>query len=534
MAVAPESGGGLWRRFRLWLAELFAPEESTLPKQSDVPVDVGSVETAIGSAGSAVELGDEAIQVLEQGRVALEERLRIESERNLHEPLLLRSLEFSSVDFFVDGTWNVRPNVNVLLGRNGFGKSFMMRALAGMLQRDERVTDVLFTTAGPDDSLTIRLTRDGREEKTVMRNPPRWRGDTVGKVPLLAIPDSRFTDRRMSIVPEPETLDFASAGAVHLIEQLPYQTVVGTLLWGLCIDYWEHGKTFDLPSFALLRRVVRELTDETFDFDSIVRPPSQTAFEMYVRTEGLDRPLLIQQASQGTLSVLAMFGLIQRFLETIAMAAHSSAPKEALKQQAIVLIDEVDAHLHPLWQQKIRNLLTNIFPNVQFILTAHSPLVVAGCGPYEVSVLRRAGGRFTIDQLPNDFVGASAQTIYSDIFGVEDLDEVFLRYSTDEARGRTTEVEKRIEKLTGKEDSGKISPSEAEELSALFLDRQRLGRVAEVEEDRRNEQQRILTLQSRLALLEAERSSLQQRVADLEAGRKGSPKDVQPGGKVAP
>jgi hypothetical protein len=532
-SASPNTGGGLWLRFRIWLAQLFALEQRQPPASSEPSVDVGSIEKAIGSMGSAGELAADDIEVLERGRVALEERLRVESERNLREPVLLRSLEFSSVDFFVDSTWEVRPSVNVLLGRNGFGKSFMLRALAGMLQRDERATDVLFTKAGPDDGLTIRLTRNGREE-IVRRNPPNWRGDTVGKVPLLAIPDSRFTDRRMSIVPEAETLDLASAGAFHVIEQLPYQSVVGTLLWGLCIDYWEHGKRFDLPTFELLRRVIRELTDETFDFDSIVRPPGQTAFEMYVRTEGLDRPLLIQQASQGTLSVLTIFGVIQRFLQAIAATTSpSNDPKEALKQQAIVLIDEVDAHLHPVWQQKIRNLLTTIFPNVQFILTAHSPLVVAGCGPYEVSVMRRAGGRFTLEQLRQDFVGASAQTIYSDIFGVEDLDEVFLRYSTDEARGRITDVEKRIDTLAGKEEKGKLSASEADELSLLFVDHQRLKRVAEVQEDRRTEHQRAVTLQSRVALLEGERSRLRRRVAALEAERGGSPEEAQPGGEVA-
>jgi hypothetical protein len=531
MTVAPDSDGGFWHRLRLWLAELFAPEPSDLPASPEAPVEVGSFE---GAMGSPEELRPDQIERLERGRVALEERLRLESLRNLREPLRLRSLEFTSVDFFLDGIWQARPGVNVILGRNGFGKSFMLRALAGMLQRDDRVTDVLFAERGQDDELAIRLTRNGGDELVVKRNPPSWRGDTVGKVPLLAIPDSRFTDRRMSIVPEPETLDLTSAGAVHVIEQLPYQTVVGTLLWGLCIDYWEKGRTFDLPSFELLRRIIRELTDETFEFDSIVRPANTSAaFEMYVRTEGLNRPLLIQQASQGTLSVLTMFGVIQRFLQAIAEVASPSAPGDALKQQAIVLIDEVDAHLHPVWQQKIRNLLTETFPNVQFILTAHSPLVVAGCGPYEVSVLRRAGGRFVIEQLPTDFVGASAESIYRDLFGVGDLDEVFLRYSTDEARGRTTDVEKRIAKLTNREVSRKLSPSQAEELDDLLLDHRRLKRVAEVEESRRSEEHRAVTLQSRIKRLEEERDQLERRVAELEGRGASSSEEFRPDDEVA-
>lgn len=47
-----------------------------------------------------------------------------------------------------------------------------------------------------------------------------------------------------------------------------------------------------------------------------------------------------------------------------------------LSEPAIVLIDEIDQHLHPLWQNEIINNLTNAFPNIQFIATAHSPLMV--------------------------------------------------------------------------------------------------------------------------------------------------------------
>ena len=43
----------------------------------------------------------------------------------------------------------------------------------------------------------------------------------------------------------------------------------------------------------------------------------------------------------------------------------------------IVLIDEVDLHLHPTWQQQILKDLTEIFPKVQFIVTTHAPAVIS-------------------------------------------------------------------------------------------------------------------------------------------------------------
>ena len=50
-----------------------------------------------------------------------------------------------------------------------------------------------------------------------------------------------------------------------------------------------------------------------------------------------------------------------------------------LDQPAIVLIDEVDMHLHPSWQRGIIDRLTTTFPHCQFILTTHSPLVISDC-----------------------------------------------------------------------------------------------------------------------------------------------------------
>ena len=45
----------------------------------------------------------------------------------------------------------------------------------------------------------------------------------------------------------------------------------------------------------------------------------------------------------------------------------------------IVLIDEVDKHLHPKWQWNVLNALHDTFPNIQFIITTHAPIVISSC-----------------------------------------------------------------------------------------------------------------------------------------------------------
>jgi predicted ATP-binding protein involved in virulence len=60
------------------------------------------------------------------------------------------------------------------------------------------------------------------------------------------------------------------------------------------------------------------------------------------------------------------------------MAAGNPDMANPLESPAIVLIDEVDLHLHPAWQQRVVSDLLRCFPNTQFILTTHSPFVVEG------------------------------------------------------------------------------------------------------------------------------------------------------------
>jgi ABC-type multidrug transport system ATPase subunit len=498
----------LWRRFRRWLARVFAPRRGEPGRRKEEPPSAGGVGRV--PLDVDVTLDVEGVQ---RANVEVEHKLLADFERNLREPVRVTGLSLTGLDFFrADTAWELHPSVNVLLGRNGYGKSLVLRTLAGMLQRDRSVTGVLFGDAARAGSIELELTRDGQPEK-LERDAQVFLRESVGKVPLLAIPDSRFTDRSTTTVTPPAALDLATEGARHFLDQQPYQSAVDGLLGGLAIDYSEH-RTFDLPTFALLDEVAQKLTGRPFEFHSIERV-TRTGYEIKVVSEGLDRPLLIQHASQGTLSVLTIFGLIHAFLQDVAAAAGTSGRYDAtdvVGQEAIVLVDEVDAHLHPAWQQKIRNLLTDTFRNVQFIVSAHSPLVVAGCGPREVAVLRKDdGGGFWIDQLDEDFVGASAQELYSKVFDIEDLDEAFMKYATREATelpDQRRRNDKRIDQLYARKQDGKLSRPEGLELEGLVRDRRRIARVAEVREQRRAEKDQVRQLEKKLAGLERELSQL--------------------------
>nr|WED67545.1 AAA family ATPase [Pectobacterium colocasium] len=80
----------------------------------------------------------------------------------------------------------------------------------------------------------------------------------------------------------------------------------------------------------------------------------------------------VLQLSQGEKSLMALVGDIARRL-----AIMNPALDNPLHGQGVILIDEVDMHLHPSWQRSIIERLTTTFPQCQFILTTHSPLVIS-------------------------------------------------------------------------------------------------------------------------------------------------------------
>lgn len=85
-----------------------------------------------------------------------------------------------------------------------------------------------------------------------------------------------------------------------------------------------------------------------------------------------DEILNVNQLSQGEKSLMALVGDIARRLAMMNPNMHNP-----LLGKGIILIDEIDMHLHPQWQRSIIQRLQTTFPNCQFILTTHSPLVIS-------------------------------------------------------------------------------------------------------------------------------------------------------------
>jgi predicted ATP-binding protein involved in virulence len=91
------------------------------------------------------------------------------------------------------------------------------------------------------------------------------------------------------------------------------------------------------------------------------------------------------------------------------------ASENPLQEEAIVLVDEIDLHLHPAWQRDIISFLSKVFPNVQFIVTTHSPLVVQSMNEVNLYVLHREGNKVKVDRSEvTNFKGWTVEEILRD------------------------------------------------------------------------------------------------------------------------
>lgn len=120
--------------------------------------------------------------------------------------------------------------------------------------------------------------------------------------------------------------------------------------------------------------------------------------------------LSIFQLSQGERSLIGLVSDIARRLIML-----NPVLERPLDGSGIVIIDEVDLHLHPDWQQKVINNLRTTFPNIQFILSTHSPQVVTTVDSKDIRILKDG----ILHRAPSGMKGAKSSRSLKGVFGVD-------------------------------------------------------------------------------------------------------------------
>ena len=108
--------------------------------------------------------------------------------------------------------------------------------------------------------------------------------------------------------------------------------------------------------------------------------------------DGNEVEVQVENLSDGFRSILSMtLELIRQLSLEFKNENIFSSDGNAIIASGVVLIDEIDVHLHPTWQQQIGQWFCDHFPNIQFIVTTHSPLVCQSAEQGSIFVLPRIG-----------------------------------------------------------------------------------------------------------------------------------------------
>ena len=173
--------------------------------------------------------------------------------------------------------------------------------------------------------------------------------------------------------------------------------------------------SYRLPDLEAVRRAIESMVPEVLGPRIELGP---RRFVVSVMSEPGKREvetLSFDQLSGGYRIVLALAADLAR-----RMAQGNPHLANPLASEAIVLIDEVELHLHPAWQQRVLTDLLRTFPNTQFIVSTHSPQVLTTVKPEHIIALRREGGHIVAGQASAATYGAEAGDVLFAEMGVDE------------------------------------------------------------------------------------------------------------------
>ena len=275
----------------------------------------------------------------------------------------------------------------VLLGENNTGKTNVLRALA-LLEPEE------LNLQGLDKAFVPSVFRRDRESiqlyyetflklKVQLENGEEWLFDPRKIQSFNFDPQIRLFGYGVSRYPARPVFDeipFISTDTLFS----PYARLLDLQNWLLLLDYSaKHDSVIADRRLQWMRELVQSdlfpgLKDFCFEKagenDHVVAK-FVTEHDGNVSFEGLGF------GYQSSLTWLADF--CKRMFELYPKS------KNPLREEAVVLVDELDLHLHPRWQRDIVPALSKEFPNVQFIVTTHSPHVLQSMEDVNLYVLRR-------------------------------------------------------------------------------------------------------------------------------------------------
>ena len=317
---------------------------------------------------------------------------------------------------------------NVILGDNGTGKTTVLRGLflslnASAITIENGQNGNAYYLRKPEEKARVNTTHQRNDNalweqyitiqwlKGIFHKTIAYDGgqalQTIDVLSTISI-HAYGASRNINEISTEET----GTKAVTLLNE--NATLIGPASWLMEAEYIDFKTNYSLSRYDLVKSILLKLfAGEISDIE--IRVDSSPTPKVFFKTHYGD--VRLHELSLGYKTLIAW--MVDFAKDLLDRYPDSSDP---LAEPAVCLVDEIDLHLHPKFQRTIIKFLTETFPDTQFIVTAHSPLIVIAAEerPLDANIilLKREGDQTVVVNDPVDVTNWSVdQVLNSDLFG---------------------------------------------------------------------------------------------------------------------
>ena len=314
----------------------------------------------------------------------------------------------------------LNENMNILCGPNGIGKTTILEVIAHIFSNGQ--TNILKRNVNSEiGKITVEIDNNGsKESKTIQfdtfvpEKPTQIRG-ALNQLSsgIISLKTARIFQYQALQAVNKDTTKENNILWNDAINGINLSDIKNWFVNRYLYSAHEGALTAEQLSNYELAKSCFSFLDSSFIFSKV----DASSNEIMVNTPSGE--IYYEYLSSGFKSIISiLFGIIKeiefRFTE----------PRIKAKDfQGIILIDEIELHLHPAWQGKIVEVLLKAFPLAQFVTTTHSPHVVQTAEPTQIVALNSIDNIVQQRNLPSSiygFKGWSVEEVLTDVMGMSD------------------------------------------------------------------------------------------------------------------
>lgn len=313
-----------------------------------------------------------------------------------------------------------RPDMNIICGPNGIGKSTILHAasfpfLYGYTQKIKR------NITSDRGNISLKI-----QDNSTSYNPVANIDIHLPTQTIQHYINSGFDKRRLIKFETMRNFDYKQLDALNADRSLSDDAISQQLNSGVNLhdikdwfakrDLFEHVQNGYGPNTIKNIHLAREcisILNPQFSFNRV----DPKTYDIFVNTP--TGVIWYEYLSSGFKSCMSLLLGIIKEIEL----RYPDQDLYAQEFDGVILIDEIEIHLHPEWQAKITEALTTTFPSAQFIVTTHSPHVVQNAKSNQIiALVPDTNGAVEVKELPENGLGYSAWTVEEvllDVMGME-------------------------------------------------------------------------------------------------------------------